>query len=101
MILFDKFWHFNILEASITGVSFYSSSLEEFRIMGNAVFDGYESGWLKPYVNKEFAIEKVHKVRKKFFKLNFYNKFILFFFKAHHEIIHAKGAKGKLVVKLC
>lgn len=51
-----------ISEASITGVSLYSSTAEEFRTMGDAIFDGYEAGWLKPFVNKEFDIEEIQKV---------------------------------------
>lgn len=36
--------------------------MEEFQAMGKAVFEGYESGWLNPIINKEFDMEDIQKV---------------------------------------
>ena len=67
-------------EALIKGVALGSSSAEEYARMGAAIVAGIETGWVKPVVNREYDMEDVQSV--------------------HHDIIHSKGAKGKLVLKV-
>ncbi len=67
--------------------------------MGNALFGGCEAGWLNPMVGKEYAIDEIQQVVNCFRK-SWSLIIIKFILKAHHDIIHVKGATGKLVVKL-
>jgi len=48
--------------------------------MGAAIVAGIEAGWVDPVINREYAMEEVHQV--------------------HYDIIHSKGAKGKLVLRV-
>ena len=48
--------------------------------MGAAIVAGIESGWVNPVINKEYGMDEVQQV--------------------HYDIIHSKGAKGKLVLKV-
>ena len=48
--------------------------------MGAAIVAGIEAGWVNPVINKEYNMDQAAQV--------------------HHDIIHSKGAKGKLVLKV-
>merc|ERR1719481_822913 len=72
--------HLMMPEASITGVALGTTSPQEWARMGAAIVAGIESGWVNPVINKEYAMDEVQQV--------------------HYDIIHSKGAKGKLVLKV-
>ncbi|NXP47399.1 QOR oxidoreductase, partial [Heliornis fulica] len=65
-------------ESSITGVSLFLATEEEMRECAAAVLDGIEAGWLKPTVGSEYLLADVTK--------------------AHEDIIHGSGARGKMVL---
>ncbi|KAM6327397.1 quinone oxidoreductase isoform 2-T2 [Podargus strigoides] len=65
-------------ESSITGVSLFLATEEEMCECATAVLGGIEAGWLKPAVGSEYPLEKV--------------------VKAHEDIIHSSGARGKMVL---
>ncbi|NWI18119.1 QOR oxidoreductase, partial [Crypturellus soui] len=65
-------------ESSIIGVSLFLATEEERNECAAAVLDGVEAGWLKPGVGSEYPLEKVAK--------------------AHEDIIHSSGARGKMVL---
>ncbi|OXB82193.1 UNVERIFIED_CONTAM: hypothetical protein H355_009072 [Colinus virginianus] len=65
-------------ESSIIGVSRFSETEEERRECARAVLDGMASGWLSPVVGSEYPLEEVAK--------------------AHRDIIHSSGARGKMVL---
>ncbi|XP_054068350.1 quinone oxidoreductase isoform X2 [Rissa tridactyla] len=65
-------------ESSIIGVSLFLATEEERRECATALLDGIEAGWLKPIVGSEYPLEKV--------------------VKAHEDIIHSSGARGKMVL---
>lgn len=67
-------------EASIRGVALGNSSPSEYREMGSAIVAGIEAGWVDPVINREYTMDEVQQV--------------------HYDIIHSKGAKGKLVIKV-
>ncbi|XP_056388664.1 quinone oxidoreductase [Hyla sarda] len=67
-------------ESSIIGVSLFSSTKEEWREAGAALFGGMESGWLKPLIGPEYPLEKAPQ--------------------AHEDIIQNSGATGKMVFVL-
>lgn len=67
-------------EASVTGVALLTATPEEWSEITSAIGDGIKAGWVKPVVNKVYSLEEAGQ--------------------AHHDIIHSKGAKGKLVVKI-
>jgi len=67
-------------EATLQGVSLSSSSPQDWKKMGAAIVAGIESGWVNPVVNRVYGLEEVQQV--------------------HYDIIHSKGAKGKLVIKV-
>ena len=67
-------------EASIHGVALGNSTPEEYNEMGCAIVAGIEAGWVNPVINREYAMEEVQQV--------------------HYDIIHSKGAKGKLVLRV-
>ena len=46
----------------------------------SAIVAGIEAGWVNPVINREYAMEEVQQV--------------------HYDIIHSKGAKGKLVLSV-
>ncbi|CAB4059298.1 qor [Lepeophtheirus salmonis] len=69
-----------LLEASVKGVSLGISSPSEWREIGAAIVAGIESGWVNPVINKVYLMDQVQNV--------------------HYDIIHSKGAKGKLVLKV-
>jgi hypothetical protein len=48
--------------------------------MGCAMVAGIEAGWVNPVINREYSMEEVQQV--------------------HFDIVHSKGAKGKLVIKV-
>ena len=66
-------------EASIKGVALGLSTAEQYE-MGCAIVAGIEAGWIKPVIDKEYSMAEVQQV--------------------HKDIIHSKGAKGKLVLKV-
>lgn len=72
--------HLMLPEASIRGVALGTSTPEEWTEMGAAIVAGIESGWVNPVINQEYSMSEVEQV--------------------HHDIIHSKGAKGKLVLKI-
>ncbi|XP_075566331.1 quinone oxidoreductase-like isoform X2 [Pelecanus crispus] len=65
-------------ESSIIGVSLFLATEEERHECATALLDGIEAGWLKPIVGSEYPLEKVAK--------------------AHEDIIHSSGARGKMVL---
>ncbi|XP_029888156.1 quinone oxidoreductase isoform X2 [Aquila chrysaetos chrysaetos] len=65
-------------ESSIIGVSLFLETEEERHECATALLDGIEAGWLKPIVGSEYPLEKV--------------------VKAHEDIIHSSGARGKMVL---
>merc|ERR1712133_251334 len=72
--------HLMLPEASIQGVALGSTSPAQWAEMGAAIVAGIEAGWVNPVINKEYNMEEAAQV--------------------HHDIIHSKGAKGKLVLKV-
>uniref|UniRef100_A0A8C3B6G6 Crystallin zeta n=2 Tax=Cairina moschata TaxID=8855 RepID=A0A8C3B6G6_CAIMO len=64
-------------ESSIIGVGLFLATEEERHECATALLDGIEAGWLKPIVGSEYPLEKV--------------------VKAHGDIIHSSGARGKMV----
>jgi len=72
--------HLMMPEASICGVALGTTSPVEWAEMGAAIVAGIESGWVNPVINKEYAMEEAQQV--------------------HYDIIHSKGAKGKLVLRV-
>merc|ERR1719266_2256858 len=72
--------HLMVPEASIQGVALGNSTPEEYNEMGCAIVAGIEAGWVNPVINREYAMEEVQQV--------------------HYDIIHSKGAKGKLVLRV-
>jgi len=72
--------HLMLPEASIRGVSLGSSTPAEWSEMGAAIVAGIEAGWVSPVINKEYTMDQVSQV--------------------HHDIVHSKGAKGKLVLRV-
>ncbi|NXE25293.1 QOR oxidoreductase, partial [Ardeotis kori] len=65
-------------ELSIIGVSLFLATEEERRECATALLDGIEAGWLKPVVGCAYPLEKAAK--------------------AHEDIIHSSGARGKMVL---
>merc|ERR1712096_559961 len=72
--------HLMLPEASIRGVALGSSTPPEWAEMGAAIVAGIEAGWVSPVINKEYTMDQVAQV--------------------HHDIVHSKGAKGKLVLRV-
>jgi len=72
--------HLMLPEASIRGVALGTSTPPEWAEMGAAIVAGIESGWVNPVINKEYTMDEVQQV--------------------HYDIIHSKGAKGKLVLRV-
>lgn len=72
--------HLMLPEACIRGVSLGTSTADEWIEMGAAIVAGIEAGWVNPVINQVYNMEDVQKV--------------------HHDIIHSKGAKGKLVLRI-
>jgi len=69
-----------IFDIEFRGVALGISTPAEWAEMGAAIVAGIESGWVNPVINMEYAMDEVQKV--------------------HIDIIHSKGAKGKLVLKV-
>jgi len=72
--------HLMLPEASIRGVALGTSTPAEWSEMGAAIVAGIEAGWVNPVINQVYKMEDVQKV--------------------HFDIIHSKGAKGKLVLQI-
>merc|ERR1712002_409049 len=72
--------HLMLPEASIRGVSLGSTTPTEWSEMGAAIVAGIEAGWVSPVINEEYTMDQVAQV--------------------HHDIVHSKGAKGKLVLRV-
>lgn len=72
--------HLMMPEASICGVALGTTTPGEWAEMGAAIVAGIESGWVNPVINKEYSMEEAQQV--------------------HYDIIHSKGAKGKLVLRV-
>lgn len=72
--------HMMLPEASIKGVALGISTPAQYKEMGAAIVAGIESGWVNPVINREYSMSEVQQV--------------------HHDIIHSKGAKGKLVLRV-
>jgi len=72
--------HLMLPEASIRGVALGTSLPHEWTEMGAAIVAGIEAGWVNPVINKEYTMDEVQQV--------------------HYDIVHSKGAKGKLVLKV-
>jgi len=67
-------------EASVQGVALGTTTPAQWKQMGAAIVAGVEAGWVNPVINKEYNMEQAAQV--------------------HHDIIHSKGAKGKLVLRV-
>jgi len=67
-------------EANVQGVALGTTVPAQWKQMGAAIVAGVEAGWLNPVINKEYDMEQAAQV--------------------HHDIIHSKGAKGKLVLRV-
>jgi len=67
-------------EANVQGVALGTTSPAQWKQMGAAIVAGVEAGWVNPVINKEYNMEQAAQV--------------------HHDIIHSKGAKGKLVLRV-
>jgi len=67
-------------EANVQGVALGTTSKDQWKQMGAAIVAGVEAGWVNPVINKEYDMEQAAQV--------------------HHDIIHSKGAKGKLVLRV-
>ncbi|XP_051855365.1 quinone oxidoreductase isoform X1 [Antechinus flavipes] len=65
-------------EASITGVSLYSSSKEDFTRSLAALLAGMEMGWLRPVIGPSYSLERAAE--------------------AHRDLIEGGGASGKMVL---
>lgn len=65
-------------EATVHGVFLYNSTPEERQAAVDALLDGISKGWVNPVVAKEYKFEEAPQ--------------------AHHDIIHTKGAMGRLVL---
>ncbi|XP_009685096.2 quinone oxidoreductase [Struthio camelus] len=65
-------------ETSIIGVGLFLATEEERNECAAAVLDGIEAGWLKPRIGSEYPLQDVAK--------------------AHEDIIHCSGARGKMVL---
>ncbi|KAM6262394.1 quinone oxidoreductase isoform 1-T2 [Porphyrio hochstetteri] len=65
-------------ESSIIGVNLFLATEEERRECAAALLHGIEAGWLKPTVGSEYPLAEV--------------------VKAHEDIIHSSGARGKMVL---
>lgn len=73
--------HLMLPEASIKGVTLQgNTTVAQYKEIGSAIVAGIESGWVNPVINREYAMEEAQQV--------------------HYDIIHSKGAKGKLVLKV-
>ena len=68
-------------EASIIGVSLWPTTDVQYQKIARVIHNGIISGWVKPIIDKEYPIEDAPK--------------------AHYDIMHSKGAKGKLILRLC
>ncbi|XP_075038015.1 quinone oxidoreductase isoform X2 [Mixophyes fleayi] len=64
-------------ESSIIGVSLFSSTKDDWKEAGAALFGGMEAGWLNPLVGPEYPLEKAPQ--------------------AHEDIIQTSGATGKMI----
>lgn len=67
-----------VKETSITGISLFSSTKEEFQQFASALQAGMEIGWLKPVIGSQYPLEKIAE--------------------AHENIIHGSGTVGKMVL---
>ncbi|XP_075688959.1 quinone oxidoreductase [Rhinoderma darwinii] len=67
-------------ESSIIGVSLFSSTQDDWKEAGAALFGGMESGWLKPLIGPEYSLEKAPQ--------------------AHEDIMENSGATGKMIFVL-
>ena len=76
-----------------------------------AIVAGIESGWVNPVINKEYAMEEVvdHYPNPNITNLSENQHFAAQIFsdlntlqaqQVHYDIIHSKGAKGKLVLRV-
>jgi len=73
--------HLMLPEASIRGVTLQgNTTVAQYKEIGSAIVAGIEAGWVNPVINKEYGMEEAQQV--------------------HYDIIHSKGAKGKLVLKV-
>lgn len=72
--------HLMLQEASMTGIMTGVMTPQQYREIGCAIVAGIESGWVNPVINKVYGMTEVQQV--------------------HYDIIHNKGAKGKLVIKI-
>ncbi|KAF7470683.1 Hypothetical predicted protein [Marmota monax] len=67
-------------ESSITGITLFASTKEEFQQFAAALQAGMEIGWLKPVVGSQYPLEKVAQ--------------------AHEDIIRGSRPPGKMVLLL-
>ncbi len=72
--------HLMLPEASIRGVALGITTPAQWKEIGAAIVAGIEAGWVSPVINREYSMDQVRQV--------------------HSDIIHSKGAKGKLVIKV-
>eukprot|EP00095_Tigriopus_kingsejongensis_P000389 maker-scaffold19_size710362-snap-gene-0.19 protein:Tk00389 transcript:maker-scaffold19_size710362-snap-gene-0.19-mRNA-1 annotation:"quinone oxidoreductase" len=72
--------HLMLPEATIKGVQLGATPPHDYKEMGAAIVAGIEAGWVNPVINREYDMNEVQQI--------------------HYDIIHSKGAKGKLVLKV-
>ncbi|NP_001166407.1 quinone oxidoreductase isoform X1 [Cavia porcellus] len=65
-------------ESTISGVSLFSSTKEEFQQFASTIQAGMELGWVKPVIGSQYPLEKASQ--------------------AHENIIHSSGTVGKTVL---
>ena len=82
-------------EASIRGVSLGSTTPTEWSEMGAAIVAGIEAGWVSPVINKVII-----SMSMAFFQRIFQEYTMDQVAQVHHDIVHSKGAKGKLVLRV-
>ena len=91
--------HLMLPEASIRGVALGISTPAQWKEMGAAIVAGIEAGWVNPVINREYSMDEVQQVNEARLK---YRPMLDYYFspQVHYDIIHSKGAKGKLVLKV-
>ena len=67
-------------EASVTGIMVFNATEKERKESHNAIYAGIKNKWLVPIIGKEFSLQNASD--------------------AHQDIIHGKGALGKMILNV-
>lgn len=67
-------------EIEVVGVALLTSTQEEWKQTSKSILDGIHDGWINPVIDRKYPLENAAE--------------------AHKDIIHSKGAKGKLILKV-